>query len=263
MHGLGFLSSWSNYKNAQSILTPPIIYANLDHQPSVQFEGFVEYAFDRSLRLTNYPTTYPTNLTAEMIEEFNALGSNFSTSADIVTAFLASPGVTIAQYMYGNATQKGTFQQALPPSSPQMSSTPNNASGPLIVLDTSFVPFIQSSSLSHVDADLYECTADFLMRYATPPGKSLSDFVAAYSTDSDANYGPFGPGLRYILAGIGYRVRGGIPSGGSLFNNGTTNNGTRTSNPLGGSCGIRIQPFATVLTSVYWIILGTVLMLFM
>jgi hypothetical protein len=56
------------------------------------------------------------------------------------------------------------------------------------------------------------------MRYETAPGQTLENFVAAYGSAADSNYGAFGPGLRYILAGLGYRIRGGIPLGGSVVN---------------------------------------------
>ena len=63
---------------------------------------------------------------------------------------------------------------------------------------------------------MYSSTQDFLMRYSTPPGRTLQDLVNEFGNTGDLTYGPFGPGLRYTLASIGYIVRGGIPTGGSV-----------------------------------------------
>jgi hypothetical protein len=236
MHGLGFLSAWQDYLNPNhpTVLTPQIVITN---PPSggVQYEGLVEYAFDRLLEFTNPPTFYATNLTSRMITEFGNLGATFSDTSSLANVFYSSGAKALGISMINNATTEGAIQQSLPISSPTNATLPNGnyTLGPPLTLETSFNPFVIGSSLNHVASDLYEQTADFLMRYSTPKGKTLQDLCAAYGTSSDPTYGPFGPGLRYVLAGLGYRVRGGVPMGASVHavggNGETGNNGNPAS----------------------------------
>ena len=76
MHGLGFISSWADYLEPDNpkILTPQIALGSSTSQNGVQFEGFVEYAYDRLMSLKNYPGVLATNLSAEMITTFGHLG---------------------------------------------------------------------------------------------------------------------------------------------------------------------------------------------
>jgi len=144
----------------------------------------------------------------------------------------------------------------------------NNASlytnytlGPAMTLETSFNPFAAGSSLNHVDGEMYQSTADFLMRYATPKGKTLKQLVAEYGNSSDPNYGPFGPGLRYILAGIGYKIRGGIPQGGSVPDtvhsgaSGTSTTSAAGSTPKSGASVVTTSPVALAVTG--WVVVMT------
>jgi hypothetical protein len=222
MHGLGFMSAWADYlqPNNPTILTPQIALGNPTSQQGVIFEGFVEYAYDRLMSFPQHPGLFATNLTATMIKQFGNLGVNFTDAAALGTAFLSSPASTTGNYMDGNATTQGAIEQSLPISVPTLATLndTNSMFGSPITLETSFNPFASGSSLNHVDGALYLSTQDFLMRYSTPKGKTLQQLVDDYGTTGDKTYGPFGPGLRYILGGIGYRIRGGIPLGGSIHN---------------------------------------------
>lgn len=111
-----------------------------------------------------------------------------------------------------------------------------------------------------MDNALYVHTQDFLMRYSTPYGKTLQDLIEDYGTNGDKNYGPFGPGLRYILAGIGYRIRGGIPTGGSPTNPkaASTTGGNSTNTSTSKSAAVKgFEVTWGMWISVYWIILGS------
>jgi hypothetical protein len=270
MHGLGFISSWADYLEPDnpSILTPDIATGVPDSQHQFAFEGFVEYIYDRLISLTDYPGVFATNLSAEMITEFGHLGDVFSSSTDLANAFFASPAAEIGRYMDGNATEKGAVQQSLPVTSPSNATLVSNfTNGPLITLETSFQPFLMGSSLNHVDAVMYESTQDFLMRYSTPAGKTLKDLIEAYGTTADVTYGPFGPGLRYILAGIGYRIRGGIPLGGSppnaAYQSGLHGgNASSPTNPAKKNYSYRYEAIFTSWISVYWALLGSCVLLF-
>lgn len=261
MHGLGFISSWADYLEPDNptILTPQIALGS-PSQNGVQFEGFVEYAYDRLISLKNYPGVLATNLSAEMITAFGHLGSNFTDATALGNAFLSSPAAKFGGYMDGNATQRDAIQQKLPVTSPSSATLQNSTTpGPLITLETSFRPFASGSSLNHVDSILYTSTQDFLMRYDTPMGKTLQQFIDDYGTTGDTTYGPFGPGLRYILAGIGYRVRGGIPLGGSTpshLGDGTVgSSSTNSSGSSNTSVGNRRESSWTLRINMYWLIL--------
>jgi len=270
MHGLGFMSSWSAYlPNNPNTLTPQIALGNPTSSNGIQFEGFVEFAYDRLMAFTNHPGILANNLSADMISAFGQQGSNFSDEYALGNAFLYSPAAKYGQQMFSNATEKDALQQSLPvPHATNATLQTNSTPGPLITLETSFDPFASGSSLNHVDADLYGSTQDFLMRYSTPMGKTLRDFVTEYGSSGDTTYGPFGPGLRYILAGIGYRVRGGIPLGGS-YHNPSSQAGSMTgstSNPTTPK-SLAAPRLTTCLTrgwwSIYWvIILGSCFLLY-
>jgi hypothetical protein len=88
----------------------------------------------------------------------------------------------------------------------------------------------------------------------------LQDLIEDYGSNGDKNYGPFGPGLRYILAGIGYRIRGGIPTGGSPTNpsaaSGTTG-GNNTNASQSKSVGVKGFEVNGMWICVYWMVLGS------
>jgi len=265
MHGLGFITGWSDIFQYQdpTILTPQVALGNPTSANGLQFEGFVETAYDRLMSFTNYPRVYPSNLTVEMTTTFGNLNQIFGDVTALGTAFIDSPAVKLAEYMYNNATGKGAIKQSLPVDHPSNATLNTNTSaGPLMTLETSFDPFASGSSLIHVDGAMYLSTADFLMRYSTPQGKTLQEFINDYGTNGDSTYGPFGPGLRYVLAGIGYSIRGGIPLGGSVPNSPSETssmNGQSTS--ISGSAqksmGIRYESRISFWISVYLTILGS------
>ena len=88
---------------------------------------------------------------------------------------------------------------------------PKSASGYMdsVVLDTTFNPYTQGSSLIHLDHSLYSETPDFIFTPSGTPGKKLEDFVAAYGNVPGNG---MGPKLRSILETLGY-----IFSAGTFF----------------------------------------------
>ena len=243
------------------MLTPQIALVRATSQDGVQFEGFVEYGYDRLMSLTYFPGTFATNLSADMTTAFGHLGETFADPTALGNAFLSSPAAIIGKYMDGNSTKRYGVQQFLPVTSASVATLQSNSTpGPLITLETSFVPFASGSSLNHVDSALYMSTQDFLMRYSTPPGKTLQQLIDDYGTTGDTIYGPFGPGLRYILAGIGYSVRGGIPLGGSHVNPSTaeTNGGMNPSNSTNSaakSAGSRRQDISWTIGIIVYLVI--------
>ena len=266
MHGLGFISSWSSYlPNNPNTLTPQVALGNPASSNGIQFEGFVEFAYDRLMSFTNHPGLYATNLSADMISAFGQQGTVFRDDVSLGNAFASSTASKYGRWMDTNATEKEAIQQSLPvPVATNATLQTFSTPGPLITLETSFHPFASGSSLNHVDAELYGSTQDFLMRYSTPMGKTLQEFIDDYGASGDTTYGPFGPGLRYILAGIGYRVKGGIPLGGSYHNpssqSGTQGGSATNSTTQKSMATPRMQ---TCGWNIYWaIILGSCFFLF-
>ena len=261
------MSAWADYLEPSNptTLTPQIALGNPTSQQGVVFEGFVEYAYDRLMSFTQHPGLYCTNLTQNMITEFGRLGENFTDASALASAFLSSPASTTGKWMDGNATVEGAIEHSLPLNMSMIATltSTNGTVGPPLTLETSFSPYVAGSSLNHVDGSLYLSTQDFLMRYSTPKGKTLQQLIDDYGTTADKTYGPFGPGLRYILGGIGYRIRGGIPLGGSMHNptaNVTAQGGTTTN--TGGtkkSLSTRSAEASSKLLwiSVYGVILGS------
>ena len=222
MHGLGFMSLWQNWLSIQGSLTPNPTFGNPTSSDGVQFQGFVETAYDRMMTLTNFPGISCSNLSEKLNDVFGLQGVTFPDVPTIAHNLSSSAAIVYSQYMNGNATEQNAIAASPPLTSPSNATlnTEYSLGGP-IILETSFTPFALGSSLIHVDANKYHSTQDFLMRFTTPMGKTLAQFIADYGNSGDQMYGAFGPGLRYILAGIGYRIRGGVPLGGSVPNSGS------------------------------------------
>ena len=273
MHGLGFMSLWQNWLHLQGSLVPEPTYGNPTSSNGIQYQGFVESAYDRMMVLTNFPGISCSNLSMEMNTVFGFQGRTFANLTALGETFLSSPAMVYSQYMNENATERNAIQ-ASPPLTSSSEATFNTSyslGGP-VILETGFTPFVLGSSLNHVDANKYLSTQDFLMRFSTPMGKTLGQFVADYGNSADRTYGAFGPGLRYILAGIGYRIRGGVPLGGSMPNSGSDvgegggggggsgyGNGARSSGFRGFEIGCSRQLAVVGLVlwvSVYWVSLG-------
>src|ERR1700735_3245797 len=98
MHGLGFISAWGDYltPNAPTILTPQVALGNPTSQSAVQFEGFVEYAYDRLMSFPAHPGLYATNLTHTLVKDCASLGYTFNSTSDLAQSFLESPAKNIA-----------------------------------------------------------------------------------------------------------------------------------------------------------------------
>jgi len=274
MHGLGFMSLWQNWLNIQGSLTPDPTFGNPTSSNGVQYEGFVESAYDRMMALSNFPGISCSNLAENLNNVFGLQGHIFANVPLLAETLSSSPAIIYSQYMNGNATEPNAIEASPPLTSPSNATlkTEYSLGGP-IILETSFTPFALGSSLNHVDANKYLSTQDFLMRFTTPMGKTLAEFVADYGNSGDQTYGAFGPGLRYILAGIGYRIRGGIPLGGSLPNSGSDvgegvgggpgGSGSGSGSRSSGSHGFEIGGFRrsalvgfVLWVSVYWVYLG-------
>ncbi|CAG8588890.1 15194_t:CDS:2 [Racocetra fulgida] len=70
-----------------------------------------------------------------------------------------------------------------------------------VILETSLIPYIRGSSISHVDFMTYVNTSDFLMRYSN---NWLDTLDGCVTKGGKSSYGPIGPRLRSIMESLGY-----------------------------------------------------------
>ncbi|CAG8731290.1 8955_t:CDS:2, partial [Funneliformis mosseae] len=70
-----------------------------------------------------------------------------------------------------------------------------------VILETAINPFVQGSSVSHMDFATYLNTSDFLMMYKAVVGKTIEELIK-----DGGNYpgGVIGPKLKLMLETIGY-----------------------------------------------------------
>jgi hypothetical protein len=225
MHGLGFTSSYEDYFHpaAPSTVTPNvrIFVTNTNGQQGIEFAGFSEYAFDRFIQVNG--SFLSGTIVADMNTRFfaEASGKLFTNETDLAQYFTTrSPVSDVARQLGTSFTKKHTTRLALASSALANMTGAINATS--LVLETGIVPFSAGSSVSHVAADVYDKTPDFLMRFEVMKGATLQSYItsavqAAQGTSNAAKvandallYGALGPGLRAALAGLGYRVRGGV-----------------------------------------------------
>ncbi|EEB09477.2 hypothetical protein SJAG_04685 [Schizosaccharomyces japonicus yFS275] len=212
MHGLGFLSSWSEYMgSSSSAITPTLVVQSTTSGGSTTYRvgGVLEYEFDRNVHFESELSQGSSNLTRSMEEYVQSDSAPTESNANDVYTALASSELT----QLGNTM----LQYATTPYSLGMHSAGATASqlaansSHVFLLETSFSTFACGSSLSHMAADVYDGTPDFLMRYVVTAGISMQDMLErAYKTTSEHGardrYGPFGPALRETMRGMGYRI---------------------------------------------------------
>lgn len=219
MHGLGFTSSYEDYfhKNASTTITPNVLLTyGIGGATNISFSGFVEYAFDRYFAFSSggFMTDAIKAMNDLMLQA--TMNLTFTSTTDLGTFFVKDDPVNaISTGLTRNFTTAHTT----------LFTSPNQNSSTLLVLETSISPFSSGSSISHVAKDLYLGTGDFLMRYISTKGVTLQQAIsqAANNGAKDTDlYGAIGPGLRGVLGGLGYRVRGGIPGASNVTTATTT-----------------------------------------
>ncbi|ORY80889.1 hypothetical protein BCR37DRAFT_393535 [Protomyces lactucae-debilis] len=227
MHGLGFTSSYEDYfhPSSPSTVTPNvrIFVTESNGKQGLEFAGFSEYAFDRFVQVNGTLLTGSTvaNMNTRLFAETS--GRLFANETDLATYFTTqSPVADVARRLAQSFVKRYTTTLALLPGILSNRTSSNSTAN--LVLETGIVPFSAGSSVSHVAADLYDRTPDFLMRFEVVKGATLQSYItsAVQAAQGSANaarvasdaaiYGALGPGLRAVLAGIGYRVRGGVGS---------------------------------------------------
>ncbi|CAG8486728.1 621_t:CDS:2 [Diversispora eburnea] len=191
-HGLGFSSAWDEFFTGY--VTP--IFANdsikeVDVDDDLVYKDnnkykFYECAFDKYLILMEN-----SQRTSEITKKLNTF---FTENKDFTTEF---PGSTQAEYA------RQMYEIAQTPNS--LGFLPRNSTNnkDAVILETSIVPYLSGSSISHVDNKTYTNTPDFLMRASVNNGINLDKEII-----SGGNYtlGPIGPKLKQVLETMGYQT---------------------------------------------------------
>ncbi|CAG8581631.1 7659_t:CDS:2 [Diversispora eburnea] len=169
IHGLGFISSWSNLLETlvdqdTTGLTP---FPDFGGDNDSQFEGFLENIFDKYVKFTrNGVVSTSTDYTSQLNESV-PIGTSFDTVEEFVTQVKSSSKWEIAESALTSATTKDslTFTPAEGTSHKEV-----------IYLESSINPYDPYSSISHVSLR-YESTPDFLMNYFLHDGETLEDLI--------------------------------------------------------------------------------------
>ncbi|RUS17573.1 hypothetical protein BC937DRAFT_89788 [Endogone sp. FLAS-F59071] len=195
MHGLGFYSNWNDYLDfTPTALTPDLTQFDTNlASPAiingpVTFNGFYESAFDKHMVFVPN-LTFTTTLTRQLDTFDGGIGTKYADVNSYYTAFMTSvqfnQGIQMLQ-ICTTARDLGFM--------PYNGSTTED----VLILETSLKPFLEGSSISHVDLNTYSTTSDFLMVYLQEPGFTLQQAIAR------GGGGPIGPRLLRVLSSLGY-----------------------------------------------------------
>ncbi|GBB84495.1 hypothetical protein RclHR1_11050012 [Rhizophagus clarus] len=195
IHGLGFCSGWddhSEFLGIKNMITPaPLLLTTSTGQ--VIFGGFREFIFDKFVILLS-DGTYLSNFTTEL-NKFSGIGTIHNSMNDFlhyfINTFPSSPEYQITQKMMNISTTSKSLG---------ILSLNKTDIKDAFILETSLIPYLPKSSISHCDYTTYTKSSDFLMRYLQDPGVSLKK-----SIHLGGNYenGPIGPKLAETLSLIG------------------------------------------------------------
>ncbi|RIA82639.1 hypothetical protein C1645_809537 [Glomus cerebriforme] len=198
IHGLGFASGWGDYSEIlgiQNIITPMPLFLTETDTGQVIFAGFRELIFDKFMVILPDGTRV-SDINAEL-NKFSGVGTRYASMNDFLSYFIStfpsSPQYSIAQRMMNISTT---------PKSLGILSLNKTDVKDAFILETSLIPFLPKSSISHCDYATYTKSSDFLMRYLQDPGVSLKKSIRL-----GGNYagGPIGPKLAETLTLMGYQ----------------------------------------------------------
>ena len=204
VHGLGFVSAWSDdtyerfsmYDSTMKrFLTPmplnppnelPEVSAVMNSEAGVQpYWGFVDFPLDKLL----YGNKYPLTLTTQLLNEWGNGNIMFANILDMVNDWINGNSFREqAEAIYQMAVKRGDITIMIDDVE-------------IMVLETSLSPFQDGSSLTHVDESIYATTDDYLMCYSAMRGISLNDLSKSHPL------GPLGPSLVRVLAELGYFIQ--------------------------------------------------------
>ncbi|CAG8756484.1 30246_t:CDS:2 [Gigaspora margarita] len=204
IHGLGLLSSWTDYFTPfiQNAITPfPSFIMSIEgpdvppKNGTITFTGFQETAFDRYLVFTNDGT--PVSTVTSKINEFAGgvnSGATFDNKSTFLSAFKSSPQFEFATDIFKQASTASSMGFL-----PQDSTNAKDS----ILCETSLVPFLSGSSITHTDFSTFANSTDFLMVWKAPRGVTLDQLTNANGTNRS---NVIGPKTIKILETLGYKT---------------------------------------------------------
>ncbi|CAG8660779.1 15098_t:CDS:2, partial [Cetraspora pellucida] len=200
-HGLGFRSNWDDWSNSQALYPLPTFRPDPQNSSLLIFDGFRETVFDKYIILLPC---------GQHISKFNAQlnlfaggpGARFQNQSDFDLQFRNSTQYNqIAKKMF-NISQTAKSLGFLPHhKKTKKSKKSKKIAKNAVILETSLIPYIRGSSISHVDFKTYVNTSDFLMRYSN---NWLDTLDGCVSKGGNFSGGPIGPLLRSIMETLGY-----------------------------------------------------------
>lgn len=206
MHGLGFVTSWTDdLYHGLSPLFPqqqlakfitPILLASTNNDQLLEgynapqpFWGFVEFPFDKllSYKSSSDPSAYTafTSITKKL-NQFSNSNILYRNLIDFANSWYTSNEYQKSIQIYQKATNK-------------LNVLANN----LLWLETSLNPYSTGSSLCHVDQSEYINSTEYLMIYTASKGSAILNQLNQLFPQ-----GPIGPKLRNIMASLGYKLSG-------------------------------------------------------
>lgn len=196
VHGLGFVSSWSDYGTVPDT-TPslsPNIMVNHLYDDYVTLGNFYENIFDKFLIDTSDSTFISKHSDAfeKVARSMNA--KRYQNFEQLWSATILHPIFqSTSKSMVDLATKKGSIAFL-------------NNDGSKLVLETSLSPF-DENSINHMDCETFEESPDFLMVTGGLAGESLAQLIKVTGSE-----GPIGPNIIKALETMGYtRSRGEHP----------------------------------------------------
>jgi hypothetical protein len=190
LHGLGFLTSWDDYLSMET-LSPIPSFLNTDafsNQDQIIFTGFQEFAMDKYLVFTNNNSSL--GIITDILNQFSINKTEFNSMDDFKIEFANSPQFIEAKKMFNISAKSGMIAFR----------NPNENLD--ILMETSLVPFMPGSSISHLDRNTVSNTLDFLMKFKAPYNVTLDDITSI--NGNNLNYtNPIGPLTIKMLKSIG------------------------------------------------------------
>lgn len=197
-HGLGFGSSWDEHY--PGILTPipgpNSLTVNGSSSTTAElgdndYIKFYEWAFDKYIKILKDGTNITTS--AQEINKFFTGENTNITGLQFESKFKSSPQYNVAKSLDLMAVTANSFGFI-----PTINFT--NVNDSAVILETSLIPYMSGSSISHVDQKLYANTSDFLMKYNSETGITLDQLV---SRGGNYSGGPIGPKLKLVMETLG------------------------------------------------------------
>ncbi|KAJ1980049.1 hypothetical protein H4R35_001267 [Dimargaris xerosporica] len=265
LHGLGLISQWDMYFGDKgTVLTPNPFSLDVDlTMPNKPFSvnSFLESAFDQYLveKSNGKPLYFHTERMNQFLHGnstgLSGAGSRveFQSQLDFKQKFMASDVQPIARHVMDLATTPRSIVFVPRNEAIGLNQSVTSDSADPFYVETTIIPFRSGESLSHLDADTFNDTADFVYQIQIRQGVSLTSMIAQHNNESN---NPYGPAILTILNTMGYVVKGKLPRDINVtLANLYIPSGQRGVDPLNGSLQLTTSLWSLVLLVVMTILM--------